>query len=69
MKPTLRKPLGMLLLLFFILVWCLFFASQLERIMQWPFLLQLPAYIIAGIAWIFPVKPLMRWIETGKWRE
>ena len=25
-------------------------------------------YVVAGIAWILPLKPLLRWMETGRWR-
>ena len=25
-------------------------------------------YTVAGIAWILPLKPLLRWMETGSWR-
>ena len=25
--------------------------------------------VVAGLAWILPLKPLLRWMELGKWRE
>ena len=25
-------------------------------------------HVIAGIAWIAPLKPLLRWMETGRFR-
>jgi hypothetical protein len=30
--------------------------------------LQVLIYVAAGVAWIFPAKPIMRWIVTGRWR-
>jgi hypothetical protein len=32
-------------------------------------LLQLPVWLLLGIAWIFPMMPLVRWIETGRLRK
>jgi hypothetical protein len=26
-------------------------------------------YLVAGIAWILPLKPLLRWMETGKFKD
>jgi Protein of unknown function (DUF2842) len=31
--------------------------------------LQALIYLIAGTIWIAPLRPLMIWMETGKWRE
>jgi hypothetical protein len=25
-------------------------------------------YIVAGIIWIFPMRPVLVWMETGRWR-
>jgi hypothetical protein len=25
-------------------------------------------YLVAGIAWILPLRPLLRWMETGRFR-
>ena len=33
-----------------------------------PVLAQLPIYVVAGVAWIAPLKPLLQWMETGRWR-
>jgi len=26
-------------------------------------------YLVAGIVWILPLKPLLRWMETGKFKD
>jgi len=25
-------------------------------------------YLVAGVIWIAPLKPLLRWMELGRWR-
>ena len=34
-----------------------------------PALVQLPVWIILGIAWVPAAIPLARWIETGRFRR
>ncbi|MBC2777565.1 DUF2842 domain-containing protein [Parasphingopyxis marina] len=69
MTPSWRKPFGVLMILTLILVWCVLIASAAPWIGELPVLVQLPIYLVAGIVWIVPLKPLLRWMETGKWRE
>lgn len=68
LEPSWRQPAGIALILAWIALWCVLAvsASALVRDMAWPF--QLLYYLVAGIAWIFPVKPLVRWMQTGRWR-
>ncbi|MCP3733390.1 DUF2842 domain-containing protein [Sphingomonas sp. RP10(2022)] len=68
MSPSWRKPAGVLLILTFIVVWCVGIVSASAMIGTWPWWLQLPFYLIAGIVWILPLKPLLLWMETGRWR-
>ncbi|UIJ47403.1 DUF2842 domain-containing protein [Sphingomonas cannabina] len=58
----------MFALLAYIAVWVVLVASFSGVIgaLAWP--LQLVIYLVAGIAWIAPLKPLLRWMETGRWR-
>jgi len=69
MNPTLRKPAGVLAIILGIALYALAVASMADWLGQLPVLVQLPAYVILGIIWILPLKPLLRWMETGKWRE
>ncbi len=69
MTPSWRKPAGIFLILALITVWSVIVASASSYIGQLHWLVQLPIYVIAGIIWIFPLKPLLLWMETGKWRE
>jgi len=59
----------MILILILILLWCGIVVSLLDWIVELNFLLKLPIYIFAGIAWIFPLKPLLIWMNTGKFRS
>ena len=52
MTPTWRKPAGMLIILSLIAIWCVGIVSL----------------SVAGIVWILPLKPLLLWMETGRWR-
>ncbi len=69
MKPTWRKPAGMGLILLLILVWAGLVGSQAEHIARLPWLLQALVYCVAGIVWIAPLKPLLFWMEHGRWRR
>jgi len=45
----------------------MFVASLAPFVGRWPVLVQAPYYLVMGLAWIAPLKPLIRWIETGRW--
>ncbi len=67
-QPTWRKPAGMLAILLIILVWAVLIVSASEYIGQLHILLQSIVYLIAGVIWIAPMRPLMIWMETGSFR-
>ncbi|HEU4961249.1 MAG TPA: DUF2842 domain-containing protein [Sphingomonas sp.] len=66
MTPSWRKPVGMLLILAIIVVWAALVASLSGMVGRWPWPGQLAFYGVAGIVWIAPLKPLLRWMETGR---
>jgi hypothetical protein len=68
-SPSSRKLAGIGLILALIAVWATFVASLAPFVGQWPVLVQAPFYLAAGIIWIAPMKPLIRWMETGSWRS
>jgi hypothetical protein len=68
MTPSWRKPMGMFIILALILVWVVLIASFSGIIGGWHWVAQLIVYVVAGIVWIVPLKPLLRWMETGVWR-
>jgi hypothetical protein len=67
-QPSARKLIGIALILVLIVVWATFVASLAPFVGQWPVLAQAPFYLAAGIVWIVPMKPVIRWMETGSWR-
>jgi len=67
-QPSWRKPVGMIAILSIIAIWCIIIASNSEFIGMWHGAVQAVFYIVAGIIWIFPVRPLLSWMETGKFR-
>ena len=66
-QPSWRKPAGILLIIALIIVWAGLVASLSPWVGEWPVLVQTVFYVIAGIVWILPLKPLLRWMETGRW--
>jgi len=67
-SPTWRKPAGMFLILVLIVGWAGLVASLSGPIGRLPTLVQTIIYCFAGIVWILPLKPLLRWMELGRWR-
>lgn len=67
-EPSARKLVGISTILLLIGVWAAFVAALSPFVGQWPVLVQAPYYLIMGTVWIIPLKPLVRWIETGSFR-
>lgn len=67
-EPSTRKLAGIAMILLLILGWAAFVASLAPFVGKWPVLLQAPYYLFMGVAWVIPLKPLVRWIETGSIR-
>ena len=68
MNPSWRKPFGAFLIIGLIVLWSMLIVAASPWIGQLHALLQLPVYLVAGTIWVLPLKPLLRWIETGRWR-
>ena len=66
--PTWRKPAGVLAILVLIAIWSFIVASASPYIGQTPILVQGFVYLVAGIVWIAPLRPLMIWMETGSFK-
>lgn len=68
-QPSARKLVGILLILLIMIVWAALVASLAPFVGTWPLLIQAPFYLVMGLAWIVPLKPLVRWIETGRFER
>ncbi len=63
-----RKLAGIVIILLLILIWAALVASLAPVIGNLPILVQGAFYLVMGIVWIIPLKPLLRWAQTGRWR-
>ena len=68
-EPSGRKLAGIALLLALIAVWALLVASLSGTVGEWPVLAQALFYLVSGVIWIAPLKPLLRWMETGRFTQ
>lgn len=68
MSSRWRTVAGIFLILGIIIVWAAIVASLAGLVSQWPALVQALFYMVAGVVWVFPLKPVLRWSETGRWR-
>ncbi len=64
MRKSVRKLIGTIVLLAFIIVYALLAMAIAEgRIRDAPALIQTVVYIVLGLVWVLPVMPLIRWME------
>ena len=66
-EPSWRKPVAIGAILLLIASWAALVASFAAAVGDWPVLVQALFYLAVGIGWIIPLKPLLRWAETGRW--
>jgi hypothetical protein len=62
-RPSWRKPAGIGLILLLIAAWAVVVASVAPLLEGLPWPVHALYYLMAGIAWILPLKPLLRWME------
>ena len=68
-EPSWRKGAGITAILLLILFWAALVASLSTLVGEWPVLVQAMFYLFMGMVWIAPLKPLVRWAESGRWRK
>lgn len=70
-QPSWRKPVGMLAIMALIALWAVMVASLSGLIGTLPVWAQTPVYVALGIVWIWvlPLRRLLAWMETGRWRR
>ena len=67
-RPSWRKPAGIGLILLLILVWAVVVTAGFDFVRGLPWPVHAAYFLVAGIVWVLPLKPLLRWMETGRWR-
>lgn len=70
-EPSWRKPVGMFAILGLILGWAVLVGSLSGLIGGLPMAAQVPVYLFLGLVWIWilPLRRLLAWMETGRWRR
>ena len=68
LEPSWRQPFGIFLILLLIAGWAVLVASAAPLIQGAPRWIHFIYYLAAGIIWVLPLRPLLRWMETGRWR-
>lgn len=66
--PSWRKPAGVLGILAYIAVWAGLVVGLSDAVAGWWWPLQAMFYLVTGIVWIAPLRPVLLWMETGRWR-
>jgi len=61
-----RKITTILILLAYMVVWIIFAATVGSKLTGAPKWMELAFYVVAGIAWIFPLRPLFRWMNSPR---
>ena len=65
-QPNWRVGAGVAAILLLIALLAMLVAFLSTVVGRWPVILQALFYLVVGIVWILPLKPLLRWIETGR---
>lgn len=65
-QPTWRKPVGVLALMLAMGLYVVLVVTLIEPISRWHVLLQVPVYLVLGIAWLLPLRRFLIWMETGR---
>ena len=67
MKPTWRKPVGILALFTALMLYAALVAGLAAQIGLLPVLVQALIYVVLGTVWLLPLKRFLIWMETGRW--
>jgi CHASE2 domain-containing sensor protein len=67
-KPTLRIPLGILVLVVGLALYALVVVWASQWIERLPMLAQAFVYLVLGVIWLLPLRRFLIWMETGRWR-
>jgi len=70
MNPRLRKLIGTFALFALVIVWALvaMAIAQFPPIFNNPWIAGL-YYVVAGVGWVLPAMPLVKWMLTGTVRS
>ncbi|CAN1518204.1 Protein of unknown function DUF2842 [Rhabdaerophilaceae bacterium] len=64
MNPRIKKLIGTIVMILFVIVYALVIMAVAPRILVGNSkLVELAFYLVAGLAWVIPLLPLIRWME------
>ncbi|HXT08626.1 MAG TPA: DUF2842 domain-containing protein [Roseiarcus sp.] len=71
MTPRIRKMVGGLAMLAFVLLYALVAMSLADSrpVNEAPELVRSGIYIVLGLLWVLPMMPLIVWMERGRFRR
>ncbi len=69
MEPSWRKPAGVIGLLLYLIIYAEAVAAFGGALARLPQLLMVLAYMLLGVAWVLPLRPLFLWMNTGRWKQ
>ena len=71
MSPSLRKLVGGVGMIVYVIVYCLVAMALADsRPMQEANLfVRTLLYVVLGLAWVPPLMPVIVWMELGRWRR
>ena len=68
MRPSWRKPLGVLALLAALALYAVIVVTLLTPVGRWPVLAQALVYLVVGTIWNLPLGRFLQWMQTGRFR-
>lgn len=66
-EPSWRKPVGILGLIAYLTLYALAVTAFADQLALLPKFVAGLLYLVAGIAWVLPLRPLFLWMNTGHW--
>ena len=68
MTPNRRSLIGLFIILAMICIEALIIVGCANLIAPWPILAQTLFYLVAGLIWLLPLRPLLIWMNRGESR-
>ena len=63
MQPSVRKPLGVLLIVLGLVIYGGVVARFAPQLGALPTVAQVAIYLVLGVAWLLPLRPLLVWMN------
>jgi predicted membrane channel-forming protein YqfA (hemolysin III family) len=63
MQPSIRKPVGILAIVLGLILYGGLVGALAPRLATLPQWLQAVVYLVLGVAWLLPLKPLLVWMN------